>query len=52
MPDQSFWNRWTIGLCEICNDPHSLIDGICYDCQELLDKLLSPVPELIKLYAD
>lgn len=39
-----FWDRWTVGICEICNNPHSLIDGLCYDCRN--HPVFIAVPEL------
>ncbi len=39
-----FWDRWSVGVCEICNEAHSLIDGLCYDCRA--HPIFIPVPEL------
>lgn len=31
---KEFWNRLSVGECKKCNEAHSLVDGLCWDCRK------------------
>ena len=33
IPDE-FWERLSVGECKNCCEPHSLVDGLCWDCRQ------------------
>lgn len=46
----SYWERWSVGLCEVCDKTRDLIDGLCYECHN--HPVFIVVPEVTMKCAD